>query len=148
MEAIIRGAAVYLVVWVIFRLAGKRTLAQITTFDVALLLIISEATQPALTDSDHSFTNMLLLILTMIGLDVALSLLKRRFPGVDRIVDGTPLLILDSDGLKQTAMDKERVTKEDILHAARDRQGLGSLDDVQFAVLEPTGEITVIPKRN
>jgi uncharacterized membrane protein YcaP (DUF421 family) len=135
-------------VWVIFRLAGKRTLAQITTFDAALLLIISETTQPALTNNDNSFTNMLLLILTMLGLDVALSLFKRRFPGFDKVVDGTPLLILDSGELKQTEMDKERVTKDDILHAARDRQGLGSLDDVQFAVLETTGEITVIPNQS
>ena len=66
MESILRGAATYLLVWLIFRITGKRTLAQITTFDAVLLLIISETTQAALTDNDNSFTNSILLILTML----------------------------------------------------------------------------------
>ena len=148
MESILRGAAVYLFVWMIFRLAGKRTLAQISTFDAALLLIISEASQPALVNSDNSFTNSLLLIITMLGLDVLLSIGKQYSPKLDKIIDGTPLIILDAGGLKKSAMDKERVTKEDILHAARDLQGLPTLDDVQYAVLEPTGEITIVPKQS
>lgn len=147
MESILRGATTYLFVWLIFRLAGKRTLAQITTFDAVLLLIISETTQAALTDDDNSFTNSILLILTMLGIDVALSHVKQLFPTVEKVMDGVPLVILDPDGLKQDYMDKERVNKEDILHAARELQGLANLDEIQYAVLEQTGDITVVPKQ-
>jgi uncharacterized membrane protein YcaP (DUF421 family) len=147
MESILRGTATYLFVWIIFRLAGKRTLAQITTFDAVLLLIISETTQAALTDDNNSFTNSILLILTMLGIDVALSHVKQRFPAVDRVMDGVPLVILDSNGLKQNYMDRERVNKDDILHAARDLQGLANLDEIQYAVLEQTGDITIVPKQ-
>jgi uncharacterized membrane protein YcaP (DUF421 family) len=147
MESILRGAATYLFVWLIFRLAGKRTLAQITTFDAVLLLIVSETTQAALTDDNNSFTNSILLILTMLGLDVALSHIKLRFPSVEKVMDGVPLVILDSDGLKQDVMDKERVNKEDVLHAARELQGLANLGEIQYAVLEQTGDITVVPKQ-
>jgi uncharacterized membrane protein YcaP (DUF421 family) len=61
-------------------------------------------------------------------------------------MDGVPLLIADSQGLKRDAMEKERVTEEDILHAARDLQGLASLAEVKYAILEQTGEITIVPK--
>jgi uncharacterized membrane protein YcaP (DUF421 family) len=147
MESILRGAATYLFVWLIFRLAGKRTLAQITTFDAVLLLIISETTQAALTDDDNSFTNSILLILTMLGIDVALSHVKQRFPAFDKVMDGVPLVILDQDGLKRQYMEKERVNKDDVLHAARELQGIGTLDEIQFAVLEQTGDITIVPKQ-
>jgi uncharacterized membrane protein YcaP (DUF421 family) len=146
MESIVRGAATYLFVWLIFRIAGKRTLAQITTFDAVLLLIISETTQAALTDNDNSFTNSILLILTMLGIDVLLSCVKQRFPSVEKIMDGAPLLILDPHGMRKEAMDRERVDEEDILHAARELQGIGQLDKIKYAVLEQTGEITIVPK--
>lgn len=147
MESVLRGATTYLVVWLIFRLAGKRTLAQITTFDAVLLLIISETTQAALIDDNNSVTNSVLLILTLLGIDVALSHVKQMFPAVDKVMDGVPLVILDNNGLKQDYMDKERVNKDDILHAARDLQGLASLDEIEYAVLEQTGDITVVPKQ-
>lgn len=146
MESILRGAATYLLVWFIFRLTGKRTLAQITTFDAVLLLIISETTQSALTDQNNSFTNSVLLILTMLGLDVMFSCLKQRYSVIEKIMDGMPLVMFDESGLKYEAMRRERVDEQDILHASRDRLGISSLDDIRCAVLEPTGEITIIPK--
>lgn len=147
MESILRGAATYVFVWVIFRITGKRTLAQITTFDAVLVLIISEATQNAMTDDDNSFTNVLLLIMTMLGIDVLLSCVKQRWPFMERIMDGMPLVILTPAGLRHDAMNMERVDERDILHAARARQGIGALDEVRYAVLEQTGEITIIPKQ-
>jgi uncharacterized membrane protein YcaP (DUF421 family) len=146
MESILRGAATYLVIWVIFRLTGKRTLAQITTFDAVLLLIISETTQAALTDQDDSFTNSILLILTLIGLDVFLSCLKQRFEIVERVVDGFPIVIYRNGACDISSMRMERVDTQDLLHAARKKHGISALTDVECAVLEATGEITVIPK--
>ena len=146
MESILRGAATYLFIWLIFRITGKRTLAQITTFDAVLLLIISETTQAALTDNDNSFTNSILLILTMLGIDVLLSCIKQRLPVVEKVMDGAPLIILDRRGLRREAMSKERVDEQDILHAARELHGLGRLDQIEYAILEQTGEITIVPK--
>jgi uncharacterized membrane protein YcaP (DUF421 family) len=148
MDSILRGTATYLFVWLIFRLAGKRSLAQITTFDAVLLLIISETTQAALIDNDQSLTNSVLLILTMVGLDVFFSLIKLRFPAFDKIIDGTPLILLDNQGFRQEAMDKERVGKDDILNAARELRGLSNFGQIEYAVLEQTGDITIMPKPN
>jgi uncharacterized membrane protein YcaP (DUF421 family) len=146
MDSILRATATYLFVWLIFRLAGKRSLAQITTFDVVLLLIISETTQAALIDDDQSITNTVLLILTMLGLDVFFSHVKLRFPFIEKIVDGAPLILLDRKGLRQEAMAKERVDEEDILNAARELRGLSNMEQIEYAVLEQTGDITIMPK--
>jgi uncharacterized membrane protein YcaP (DUF421 family) len=147
MDSILRGVVTYFFVWLIFRIAGKRTLAEISTFDAVLLLIISETTQAALTDTDQSLTNSLLLILTLVGLDILLSYVKEYFSTVEHIMDGTPLLILDRQTLNERAMAKERVSKEDILNAARKLCGVASIEEIEYAVLEQTGEITVVPKR-
>ena len=147
MESILRGAATYLFVWLIFRVAGKRTLAQITTFDAVLLLIVSEATQAALLGNDSSMTNSVLLVLTLVGIDVALSHLKQLMPTLEKAMDGTPLVILDSNGLKHEKMNRERVDEQDILHAARQLQGVGRMDEIAYAVLETTGDITIVPKQ-
>ena len=147
MESILRGAATYLFVWLIFRITGKRTLAQITTFDAVLLLIISETTQAALIDDDNSFTNSVLLILSMLGLDVLFSCIKQKFPAVEKVMDGVPILVVNRGQLVRHTMEKERIDEADILHAARDKQGLASLGDVEYAILEQTGEITIIPKK-
>jgi uncharacterized membrane protein YcaP (DUF421 family) len=147
MDSILRGAATYLFVLVIFRLAGKRSLAQITTFDAALLLIISETTQAALVANDNSFTNTTLLVLTMLGIDVLLSFVKQWLPLAERIIDGAPLVLLDKRGLHENRMAKERVDRDDVLSAARHLRGLANLDEIEYAVLEPTGQLTIVPKR-
>lgn len=146
MDSIFRGAVIYGFVWLIFRIAGKRSLAQITTFDAVLLLIISEATQAAMLDNDNSITNSFLLISTMLGLDVVFSCVKQYFPAIEKVLDGASLVILDHDGLHQTEMNKERVDKADILTAARQSLGLANLGEIEYAILEQSGGISVVPK--
>jgi uncharacterized membrane protein YcaP (DUF421 family) len=147
MESVLRGAVTYLFVWAIFRLAGKRSLAQITTFDAVLLLIISETTQAALTDNDNSVTNSILLIMTILGIDIFLSYVKQWSSMAETILDGRPLVVVEKGELREYDMKKERIDKEDILHAARQQEGIGALSEIEYAVLEQSGGITVVPKR-
>jgi uncharacterized membrane protein YcaP (DUF421 family) len=146
MDSIIRGCIVYLVLFVIFRISGNRTLAQTTSFDLVLLLIISETTQQAMVDDDHSMTNGLLLIFTLVGLSILFSHLKEWFPTFNKWANGVPVLIFDQGSFLEDRMKRARVDKEEILEAARMRQGLRSMDEVDYAILEPNGEITIIPK--
>ena len=146
MESVVRGAVTYAFIWLIFRISGKRTLAETTTFDLVLLLIISETVQGALTDSDNSLTNAALLIVTLIGIDIGLSLVKQRFPGVERALDGAPLLLVANGQLLKERMDKERIDKDDILTSARLNHGIDKLEDIQHAVLERDGGISIIPR--
>jgi uncharacterized membrane protein YcaP (DUF421 family) len=146
MESIVRSLAVYAVLLLIFRIAGKRSLAQITTFDFVLLLIIGEAVQEALLGRDYSLTNALIIVVTLIGVDIGLSLLKQRSKRVEQVVDGVPVVILADGKPIQERMDKERVDEADILVAARTAHGLERLDQIKYAVLEQSGGISIIPK--
>lgn len=146
MDSVLRAAAIYFFVWLIFRIAGKRTLADVTTFDFVLLLILAETTQQALLGNDFSLTNAFLLITTLIGLDIALSLIKRRSKFIDKVFDSVPVVILEDGQPIKERMTKARVDETDILQAARKLQGLERLDQIKYAVLERNGGITVIPR--
>ena len=147
MDLVIRGTAVYLFLLLIFRLSGKRSLRNVTTFDFVLLLIVAETTQQALVGEDYSLTGAFILIVVLVGLDILLSLLKRASPRVDRLLEGQPLVVL-RDGVPLTArMHVERIDDEDILSAARETRGIDRLDDIERAILEKNGAISIVPRR-
>jgi uncharacterized membrane protein YcaP (DUF421 family) len=146
MDSVIRAAVVYVVLMVLFRIAGKRSLAEITSFDLVLLLIISEAVQQALLDNDNSMTNALLLVSTLVGINILLSIVATRWKLFDKLVEDVPLVILRNGEPLRDRMRKERVDEEDIMEAARASQGLERLDQIKFAILERTGHITIVPK--
>ncbi|MDF5723396.1 MAG: DUF421 domain-containing protein [Rhizonema sp. PD37] len=146
MDAVLRAVAVYFFLFILFRIAGKRSLAQITTFDFILLLIVSEATQNAMLGNDYSLTNGFLVILTLIGIDILLSLWKRQSPEIGKLIDGVPLIIVEEGRPLKDRMAKARVNEDDILTAARESQGLERMDQIKYAVLERSGGISIIPK--
>ncbi len=146
MDSVLRALAVYVVLLLILRLAGSRTLAGITTFDFVLILIISEAVQSALIDNDHSMTNAFLLVITLVGLNVLMSVLKQRSGRIERLLDGTPLVLIERGKIHSDRLQRERVDEADVLEAARELQGVSTLDDIDYAVLEKNGHITVVPK--
>jgi uncharacterized membrane protein YcaP (DUF421 family) len=145
-DTVFRAVATYVILLVIFRAAGKRSLAEITAFDFVLLLIISETTQSALVAGNNSLTNTVILVVTMVGLDIGLSILKGKSKVVESVVDSVPLIIL-ADGVPlPERMAKSRVDEGDVLAAARRLHGLERLDQIKYAVLERNGGISVIPK--
>ena len=148
MESVIRGAIVYAFLFLIFRIAGKRTLAQTSPFELILLLIISETTQQAMVDSDHSITNAFLLIMTLLGLSVVLSVIKHRSKVASRWLEGLPVLVMRDGAWDKEAGDNTRVDEEDVVAAARSKQGLERLDQIKHAAIENDGTISVVPRES
>jgi uncharacterized membrane protein YcaP (DUF421 family) len=148
MESVIRAAAVYALLLVLFRIAGRRTLAEASTFDLVLLLIISEATQNALVGQDYSLTSAFLVIGTLILLDVVLTFLLSRFRSLDKAVNGLPLVVVADGEPLWDRMRACRIDIADVLEAARRLRGLERLEQIQFAVLERSGGISIIPRRD
>ena len=146
MDSVLRGLAIYLFLLLVFRIAGKRSLAQITTFDFVLLLIVGEATQQALLGDDFSLTTAFVVILTLIGVDICFSVLKQRSRGIDKLLDGVPLIIVENGEPLKERMDKSRVDESDVLEAARRLRGLERMEQVKYAVLERDGAISIIPR--
>lgn len=146
MELVLKAAAVYFLLLVILRVMGRRSLGNMTAFDFILLLIMSEAVQNALVGRDTSLTGALLVVVTLVGIDLVLSLCKERFPALGKVVDGVPTILLRDGKPLAEPLAKSRVDEEDILLAAREKQGLERLDQIKYAVLERAGGISVIPK--
>lgn len=147
MNVILRAAIVYFVLLILFRIAGKRSFQQITTFDFVLLLIVSEATQQALVGDDPSITAAFLVVATFIVIDIGLSLVKERAPRLEKWMEGVPTVIVEHGRPLKDRMLKVRVDENDVLAAARESQGLERMEQIKFAVLERGGAISIIPAR-
>jgi len=145
MDSILRAAGMYVALMLLFRVAGRRSLADLTTFDFVLLLIIGEATQQALLGDDFSFTNAMLVIATLIVLDVGLSLAKLNSRPLARLLDGHATLVVENGRFLHHRMRRARLTEDDILESARDSQGIESIEQVKFAIVERNGKISIIP---
>ncbi|VVO92420.1 hypothetical protein PS903_02347 [Pseudomonas fluorescens] len=144
MDSVLRAAAMYLALMVLFKIAGRRSLAELTTFDFVLLMIIGEATQQALLGDDFSMTNSMLVIVTLIVIDVGLSLLKQRSQWVSQLIDGGPTIIVENGKLLHKRLRHARLIEADVMEAARSSQGIETLDQIKFAILERNGKISVI----
>lgn len=147
METVFKALIVYALLLLIFRISGKRTLADITTFDLLLTLIISESVQQAMISDDASMVGAGILVVTLVGADILLSILKYRYQGFARIVDGVSTTVVKNGVIDKRVAQSERIDEDDILAAARKSQGLERLDQIKHAVLEEGGGISIIPKK-
>lgn len=145
METVLRATAVYLFILVVFRISGKRSLSQITTFDFILLLIIGEATQQALLGDDFSVINAWVVIATLISLEILFAWMQRRMPALDRLLESLPIVLVEHGRLLEERARREGVTLSEILAAGRERHGLERLEQFKYAILERHGGISVIP---
>lgn len=145
MDSVFRAAAIYGFLLLIFRVMGKRSMAQITAFDFVLLLIIGESTQQALLGDDFSIINACVVIGTLMFLELGLSLVKGWWPRLDPMLDSMPLVVVEHGRLLEDRTAQERIDLEDVLAAAREHHGLERLDQIKYAVLERSGGISIIP---
>jgi uncharacterized membrane protein YcaP (DUF421 family) len=122
-------------------------MSETTPFDMILLLIVSETVQEALIDDDHSFTNSIILILTLVMADVGISFLK-RINKIERVIEGTAVIVVEDGKPMKEIMSRVRIDEGDIMESARKSQGLERMEQIKYAVLEKSGTITIIPKEN
>jgi len=145
MDSVIKATVVFFVLWAILRFSGRRTLGEMTAFDFVLFLIIGGSTQRAITGEDYSLTNALLLVATFVALDIGLSLAELKSPAWRRILNSMPMILVENGCLLARRMRRARITEDNILEAARRLHGLERMDQIKFAILEATGEITIVP---
>lgn len=147
MDSILRAAGMYLALMLLFRIAGRRSLSDLTTFDFVLLMIIGEATQQALLGEDFSFINVMLVIATLIVLDVGLSLAKLNSRRLARVLDGHATLVVEHGRFLHGRMRKARLTEDDVLESARDSQGIETVEQIRYAIVERNGKISIIKEQ-
>jgi uncharacterized membrane protein YcaP (DUF421 family) len=146
MDAVIRPIFLYVFLLVVFSMAGKRTMAEMDTFDMVTLLIISEATQNALVGQNASISYAMVVIITLVSCTVFMAWLKAKRPRIEQTLQGGPLILVENGRMFRDRMKAAYVDEQDILTTARTGQGLERLDQIKFAILETSGEISIIPK--
>ncbi|ENR9724937.1 DUF421 domain-containing protein [Klebsiella aerogenes] len=145
MEMVLRAVAIYLILLIIFKVAGRRTLMQLTSFDLILLLIISEATQQAMLSTDYSVTGSMLTIVTLVSVDILFGYIKKRFSQAENYLDGSPAIVVENGVVADDKMKMVNISVDDILLAARQHHGIYQLEKIKFAILERNGQISIIP---
>lgn len=148
MESVLRAVVIYLFLLLVFRISGKRTLAQMTAFDVVLVLIISEAVSQPLTGDDYSLTTAMILVSTLVMVELGFAFLKQKSKKAGRWLDDVPLIVVEDGNPLRDRMDRARVDDEDVLECARATQGLENMQQIKYAVLERDGTISIIPQKS
>lgn len=138
------AAAIYLFLLLVFRVAGRRTLAQTTSFDLVLILIIGDATQQALLGEDSTIASAALAILCLVSMDMTMSHLKSRFPVLDRLIEGDPVLLVEHGVIKDRPMRANCLDRDDLLSASRIERGVTDMQEIEQATLEKDGHISIV----
>lgn len=145
MDIVLRGIVVFVFLMVLTRVIGRRELSSLQPFDLILLIILGDAVQQGLTQDDYSLTGAMLAVGTIGVLQVATSYVNFRFPRLRSFLDGQPIVVLQDGKAIDKNLKRERLTIDDLAEAARG-QGIGTLDDVAWAVMETSGQISFIKK--
>lgn len=145
-EFVLRGVVVYVFLLIFLRLTGKRQTGQFAPFDLVLLLILSNAVQNSMNAGDNSLVGGLISATTLIVCHVLLAQLTFRFRRVERLIDGTPQVLVQGGQVNSALMRKELLSTDD-LEAALRAGGCLHLHEVERATIETNGQITVVLRR-
>jgi uncharacterized membrane protein YcaP (DUF421 family) len=145
MDIVARATVIFLVVFVVLRVVGRRELGNLEPFDLILLVVLGDLVQQGVTQSDYSVTGAIIAILTIAVLTVLVSYLGFRFRRLRPLLEGEPIILFADGRPIERNMRRERITLDDLAAEAR-LQNLASLDEVRLAVLEASGQISIIPR--
>ena len=143
MDIVLRGIVVFVFLYALMRVVGRRELSSLEPFDLILLVILGDAVRQGLTQDDYSLTGAILAVGTIAALQVGTSWLNFRFPKLRSIIDGEPLVVVQDGKPIERNLKRERVTLDDLAEEAR-KQNIAKLEDVQWAVMETSGVISFI----
>ena len=145
-EKIGRPILVYAFLIVGLRLAGKRELAQLNPFDLVVLLTLSNTVQNAIIGDDNSVTGGLIGATTLLVVNYVLVRFVSSHESLERLVEGDPDKLIENGVIKYDCLKKEAITIAELAGAAH-KQGFASLDEIDNAVLEPSGSICFFGKK-
>lgn len=142
LEKGMRSALIYLVLVVVLRMTGKRVMAQFTTYDFVVILLLSNAVQNGLIGNDNSIFGGLVGAGFLLAVNAFVARTQFRWHWIDRIVQGGPTTIVDDGRMDQRGIDSLRLTPEEVAALLR-AQNFHSAREIQHAEVEPTGALTI-----
>ncbi len=139
----LRTTVVYFVLLALLRLTGTRQLGQMSVFDLVLLLIIANAVQNAMVGPDTSLAGGLVAAGVLVGWHAVIDQLRLSNRGVAKLLAGEGIMLVHHGKTLATHLVRAGITRDELLQALREH-GVGSVEDVMLAVLEPDGSVSVI----
>ncbi len=143
MLAVIRAILGYYFLVIMMRVAGRRPGKQITPVEFILVFFSGGLILTTTVADDRSLTNAVSQIVAIALAHYLMVVLRRKSPGFGRLVDGTPLVLLEKGQWRSSTMTEMQIQDDDIMAMARDK-GLERLEQIEYAVLERNGEISII----
>jgi uncharacterized membrane protein YcaP (DUF421 family) len=147
MDIVIRATIMFFALYLLVRVMGKRELAQMTPFELIVLVVLGDLIQQGVTHNDFSLTGAILAIVTMGFWALALSWVTYRYPKAETMLDGEPRVIVRNGQIVQENLHRDRLTRAEILSEMR-LAGIGRLTDVAWAILEPQGKMSFIKRES
>jgi uncharacterized membrane protein YcaP (DUF421 family) len=145
-EIVLRTSLVYVALLIGIRVAGKRELGQMSPFDLVVVLIIANAVQNAMVGSDTSLTGGLLAAFVLLLVNWIVGRLRLHVPWLNRDLTGHATLLVNGGHFIERNMRREGVDEDDVYMAMREH-GVDKVSQVEIAILEVDGTISVIPKQ-
>ena len=145
MDLVIRSVVVFLFIFLVTRIVGRRQLGELEPFDLILLVVLGDLVQQGITQSDESVTGTLIVISTIAVLSVAVSWAAFRFKALRPVIEGEPIVLVHEGRPIPRNMRRERITIADIQEQARQSQ-IASIADLRWAILENDGRISCISR--
>ena len=147
MDIVFRAVVLFAFLLLVMRVSGRRELSSLTPFDLLLLVIVGDLVQQGVTQNDTSVTGAMIAVATIGGLSVLSSWLAFRWRGARRVLEGEPIVLVQNGNVIEHNLRRERMTTEELAEEMRLNQ-IGSLDEVAWAVLEASGQISFVKKQS
>jgi uncharacterized membrane protein YcaP (DUF421 family) len=145
MDIVIRAIVLFLFVWLLTRIVGRRELSTLEPFDLILLVVLGDLIQQGVTQNDFSVTGAVLAGGTFALMTIFFSYLSFRVRRLQPILEGEPLILVDRGKPVEKNLKRNRITLEELAAQARLQQ-IAHLEQIEWAVLETSGQISFIPK--
>jgi uncharacterized membrane protein YcaP (DUF421 family) len=142
-DLVLRTVVVFFLVLLVTRAVGRRELSSMEPFDLILIVVIGDLIQQGVTQSDYSLTGTTIVILTMALLTVSTAWFSFRFARLRPLLEGEPVMLIADGRVIQRNLRAQRMTIPEVAAEAR-LQGIGTLDEIRYAVLETNGKISFL----
>jgi uncharacterized membrane protein YcaP (DUF421 family) len=143
----IRTVIMYVLILLIFRLMGKREIGELSILDLVVFIMIAEMAVVAIEDTESSLWDTILPMVLLMVIQILMAIISLKSQKFREIVDGKPTVVINKGKIDEAAMRKQRYNFNDLLLQLREKE-IKNVADVEFAILEPSGKLSVIKKEN
>lgn len=143
---ILRTGMIYLFVFLVMRIMGKREIGKLSVFDLVISIMIAEIAVFVIEDIDKPMAHGLVPIATLVTIQLSIAFISLKSQTIRRLFEGRASAIISNGELNQKEMKKQRYNLDDLLLQLRENK-VTNVADVEFALLEPSGKLTVVKKQ-